>query len=59
MTEVRLDLLLKNLPGIESPSAAVEQFTITGITMDPNCCRPGFLYVADECETVDSNRFGV
>lgn len=32
---------------------------IEGISTDPHLCRPGFLYVAAESETVDSTRYGV
>lgn len=39
--------------------ASFPQFDITGITTDPGLCTPGYLYVADECETVDSKRLGV
>jgi UDP-N-acetylmuramoyl-L-alanyl-D-glutamate--2,6-diaminopimelate ligase len=57
MAKINLDLLLHNLPGISD--ARFGQITITGVTTDPNLCRLGFLYVADQCETVDSTRYGV
>lgn len=63
MTAISLDTLIKNvsLDGKpeEIPESTMLQVDITGITTDPNLCRPGFLYVAAECETVDSTRYGV
>lgn len=35
------------------------QIEVTGVTTDPQLCSPGFIYVAAECETVDSKRYGV
>ncbi len=35
------------------------EMLVTGITTDPALCRPGFVYVADQSETVDSSRLGV
>jgi UDP-N-acetylmuramoyl-L-alanyl-D-glutamate--2,6-diaminopimelate ligase len=64
MTDVNLDDLLKDLPdlvrtGVEGPCGSLQQTIIAGITTDPKLCRPGFLYVADEGETVDSTRYGM
>ncbi len=42
-----------------APLQIAEGLLITGITTDPALCRPGFVYVADESETVDSTRLGV
>lgn len=56
---MRLDAVLKNLPGISEVSEVMQGLDITGVTADPNLCKPGFLYLADESETVDSQRFGV
>ena len=65
MVAVKLDLLFQNILDIKCTDAAGQLLAvppllpITGITTDPNLCRPGFLYVAEECETVDSKRYGV
>jgi UDP-N-acetylmuramoyl-L-alanyl-D-glutamate--2,6-diaminopimelate ligase len=56
---MRLDLLLKDLSGVSSGVIAFSETEIAGITSDPELCQPGFLYVAAECETVDSTRYGV
>ncbi|MBU6451062.1 MAG: UDP-N-acetylmuramoyl-L-alanyl-D-glutamate--2,6-diaminopimelate ligase [Cyanobacteria bacterium REEB67] len=56
MTAVKLDKLLDNL-GLGA--AAGEGVEITGVTTDPDLCRPGFLYVAEISESVDSKRLGV
>lgn len=53
---MRLDELFSGL--IDLPATRT-QTEITGITTDPRLCQPGFLYVAAECETVDSTRYGV
>jgi len=60
MAEITLERLFHDLPGI-MPRVALDQrpYHITGLTTDPNLCRPGFLYVADQSETVDSTRYGV
>lgn len=55
---MQLASLLEDLPGVAVPEA-FQHVEITGVTADPNLCRPGFLYLADESETVDSARFGV
>lgn len=56
---MQLDLLLKGI-GDEISSVTGDVLSkITGITTDPELCRPGYLYVAAECETVDSNRYGI
>lgn len=47
---------IQNVTGLDERSA---QTTVTGITADPNLCKPGYLYVAAESETVDSNNFGL
>lgn len=52
---MKLDVLCGNLIADKLTSDP----EITGITTDPSLCRAGFLYVADECETVDSTRYGV
>lgn len=57
MPAINLKELLKDLPLIPKPDA--NKYEITGITTDPNLCKPGYLYVAAECETVDSTRYGV
>lgn len=56
---MRLETVLKDLSGISEIPARMQSFDITGVTADPNLCKPGFLYFADESETVDSERFGV
>jgi len=63
MAEITLERLFHDLVDI-SVSGLIDgklnNFpTITGLTTDPNLCRPGFLYVADQSETVDSTRYGV
>ncbi len=55
---MNLELLLKDINTeiiIEDRLKFVE---IDDLTTDPNLCRGGFLYVAAECETVDSSRYG-
>lgn len=42
-----------------APQQIPEGLVVNGITTDPSLCRPGFVYVADQCETVDSSRLGV
>ncbi len=56
---MRLDYLLKDIEGLPPLSEAESANVITGISTDPNLCRPGFLYLAAESETVDSTRYGV
>ena len=56
---MRLETVLENLSDISEIPSGMQSFDITGVTTDPNLCKPGFLYVADESETVDSERFGV
>lgn len=56
---MQLDSLVYGLTGL-SPSAASDlQIDIKGVTVDPNLCRPGFLYLAAESESVDSTKLGV
>lgn len=55
---MQLKTLLEDLPGIQNVPASLGDLDITGVTADPNLCRPGFLYLAAESETVDSTRFG-
>lgn len=44
----------------ETPSAALgSDIRICDVTTDPNLCKPGYLYLADQSETVDSTRLGV
>ncbi|MFA6304060.1 MAG: UDP-N-acetylmuramoyl-L-alanyl-D-glutamate--2,6-diaminopimelate ligase [Legionella sp.] len=52
-----LKILFYNIPGIIN-SKKLQPIEINGIQVDPNLCQPGFLYVADESETVDSKRMG-
>jgi UDP-N-acetylmuramoyl-L-alanyl-D-glutamate--2,6-diaminopimelate ligase len=66
MTKISLDSLIDGLSGISCEKSSdcgagvdFSRIQITGVTTDPKLCRPGFLYVAAECETVDSNRYGV
>ncbi|MDZ4836448.1 MAG: UDP-N-acetylmuramoyl-L-alanyl-D-glutamate--2,6-diaminopimelate ligase [Candidatus Melainabacteria bacterium] len=56
---MRLHILLENLPGVSGLIESLSHFEISGVTADPNLCHPGFLYLADESETVDSTRLGV
>ncbi len=56
---MQLKLLLEDLSGIQIVPAQLGDLEITGVTADPNLCRPGFLYLAAESETVDSTRFGL
>ncbi|MBS1992441.1 MAG: UDP-N-acetylmuramoyl-L-alanyl-D-glutamate--2,6-diaminopimelate ligase [Cyanobacteria bacterium SZAS LIN-3] len=59
MAETILARLFHDLPGLGGNLQARPTLAITGLSTDPNLCRPGFLYVADESETVDSSRYGV
>ncbi len=56
---MQLETLLTNVHATEIIGNAEQGLNITGITTDPALCKPGFLYVAAECETVDSTRYGV
>lgn len=56
---MQLNLLLKDLPGINPDPTRLSNVEITGITTDPWMCKPGYLYLAAECESVDSTHLGV
>ena len=56
---MRLGYILDGISGLSAIASAGESTEIAGITCDPNLCRPDFLYLAAESETVDSTRYGV
>lgn len=56
---MRLEQLLAGLNGIVEIPSEVLDLPISEVTTDPNLCKPGVLYLAAECETVDSLRYGV
>lgn len=55
---MKLTELLRDLNDLSNQIGSNDT-KITGITTDPNLCRPGFLYLAAECESVDSTRLGL
>lgn len=56
---MKINQLFADLPGVNFGALQNCQIVITNITTDPALCKPGSLYLAAECETVDSKRFGV
>jgi UDP-N-acetylmuramoyl-L-alanyl-D-glutamate--2,6-diaminopimelate ligase len=58
MASLSLAQLLKDLPGIDLPESLTD-LAISEVSTDPNLCKPGVLYLAAECETVDSQRYGL
>lgn len=56
---MNLQTLFAGLSGVNFKSLDTDGIAITSITTDPALCKPGALYLAAECETVDSNRLGV
>lgn len=56
---MRLDIVLKDIHDVSVLSGKLQSIEISGVSTDPKLCKPGFLYLADESETVDSTRFGV
>lgn len=56
---MNLQTLFADLSGVNFKSLDTDGIAITSITTDPALCKPGALYLAAECETVDSNRLGV
>ncbi len=50
---------LTEAPSTNIDARAFSTIDITGVTTDPELCQEGFLYVAEESETVDSTRYGV
>ncbi len=56
---MQLDFLIDELTGLSPLANSDRQIDIKGITTDPNLCRPGFLYLAAESESVDSTKLGM